>query len=102
MSPTYLIRSTLSLFLIVAMAVPVLAASPMEEIKQTTDKILSIVTNPAFKGPSKTKEREKLIRQAEDERFDWEEIARRPLATHWAERTAEERKEFIRLFADLL
>ncbi len=102
MSPTYLIRGILSLFIVGAMAVPVLAADPMEEIRQTTDKILSIVTNPAFKAPSKTEEKEKLIRQAEDERFDWEEIARRSLATHWAERTAEERKEFIRLFADLL
>jgi len=37
-----------------------------------------------------------------DERFDWEEMARRSLATHWANRTPEERKEFVRLFADLL
>ena len=102
MSPTYLIRSILSLFLVGAMAVPVLAASPMEEIKQTTDKILSIVTNPALKAPSKTEEREKLIHQAVYERFDWEEMARRSLATHWTKRTAEERKEFVHLFAELL
>jgi phospholipid transport system substrate-binding protein len=85
-----------------AIAVPVLAASPMDGIKQTTNKILSVVTNPAFKAPSKTEEREKLIRQAVDERFDWEEMARRSLAIHWAERTAEERKQFVRLFADLV
>jgi phospholipid transport system substrate-binding protein len=84
------------------MAVPVLAADPMDEVKQTTDKILSIVTNPALKAPSKTEERDKLIRQAVDERFDWEEMARRSLAIHWATRTAEERKEFVRLFADLV
>jgi phospholipid transport system substrate-binding protein len=74
----------------------------MEAIRQTTEKILSIVTNPALKSPSKTAEREKLIRQAVDERFDWEEMARRSLATHWAKRTPEERKEFVPLFADLL
>jgi phospholipid transport system substrate-binding protein len=102
MSPTYLIRSTWSLFLIVAIAAPVLAADPIEEIKQTTDKILSIVTNPALKAPSKTAEREKLIRQAVDERFDWKEMARRSLATHWVKRTAKERREFVGLFADLL
>jgi phospholipid transport system substrate-binding protein len=84
------------------MASPVLAADPMDEIKQTTDKILSIVTNPALKTPSKTEEREKLIRQAVDERFDWEEMARRSLAIHWAERTADERTEFVRLFSDLV
>ena len=102
MSPTCLTRGILSLFLVGAMAVPLLAAGPMEEIKQTTDKILSIVTNPALKAPSKTEEREKLIHQAVYERFDWEEMARRSLATHWAKRTAEEKKEFVHLFSELL
>jgi phospholipid transport system substrate-binding protein len=102
MSPTCLTRGILSLFLVWAMAVPLLAANPMEEIKQTTDKILSIVTNPALKAPSKTEEREKLIHQAVYERFDWGEMSRRSLAIHWAKRTPEERKEFIRLFSELL
>ena len=99
---TFFTRTIFLLFLSVAIAAPVLAADPMEEIKQTTDKILSILTNPALKPSSKTAEKEKLIRQAVDDRFDWEEMARRSLATHWANRTPEERKEFVRLFADLL
>jgi len=102
MSRTFFIRTLSPLFLIVAIAAPVLAADPMEEIKQTTNKILSIVTDPALKAPSKIAEKEKLIRQAVDERFAWEEMARRSLATHWAKRTAEEKKEFVRLFSDLL
>lgn len=102
MSPACLIRSIVPVFLVVIMAEPVLAADPMDEVKRTTDKILSIVTNPALKVPSKTEEREKLIRQAVDDRFDWEEMARRSLAVHWAKRTAEERKEFVRYFADLV
>jgi phospholipid transport system substrate-binding protein len=102
MSPTYLIQSIISLFFILSIAVPLWAAGPTETIKQTTDKILSIVTDPALKPSSKTADREKLIRQAVDERFNWEEMARRSLATHWAKRTAEERKEFVPLFADLL
>jgi len=102
MRSAFLIRSTFSLSLVAALAVPALGASPMDEIKQTTDKILSIVTNSAFKAPSKSEEREKRIRQAVDERFDWKEMARRSLAIHWAKRTAEERKEFVRLFADLV
>ncbi len=97
-----LTRSALLLFLAVATAVPALAADPIEEIKQTTNKILSIVTNPALKASSKTEERERLVRQAVDERFDWEEMARRSLAIHWAKRTTEEKKEFVRLFSDLV
>ena len=102
MSLTFLIRTIISLFFILSIAVPVLAEEPMEAIKQTTDKILTIVTNPALKPPSKAAEKEKLIRQAVDERFDWEEMARRSLATHWAKRTPEERREFVPLFSDLL
>jgi len=36
-----------------------------------------------------------------DERFDWEELSRRTLARHWLQRTPEEKKEFIALFAQL-
>ncbi len=102
MSLTFLIRTILCVFFILSIAVSLWAGEPMEAIKQTTEKILSIVTNPALKTPSKTVEKEKLIRQAVDERFDWEEMARRSLATHWAKRTPEERKEFAPLFSDLL
>jgi len=102
MSLTFLIRIILSVLLVLSIAVSSWAMEPMEAIKQTTDKILAIVTNPALKPPSQTVEREKLIRQAVDERFDWEEMARRSLATHWPKRTPEERKEFVPLFSDLL
>ena len=102
MSLTFLIRTILSLLFILSIAVSSWAVEPMEAIKQTTDKILTIVTNPALKPPSKAAEKEKLIRQVVDERFDWEEMARRSLATHWAKRTPEERKEFVPLFSDLL
>ncbi len=102
MNRIFFIRILFPLFLILAVASPVLAEDPTQEIKQTTDKILSILTNPTLKAPSKTAEKEKLIRKVVDERFDWEEMARRSLATHWAKRTAEEKKEFVHLFSDLL
>ncbi len=102
MSLTCFVRTAIAVLFILSLSISSWAAEPMEAIKQTTDKILSIVTNPALKSPSKTAEQEKLIRQAVDERFDWEEMARRSLATHWAKRTPEERKEFVPLFADLL
>jgi phospholipid transport system substrate-binding protein len=81
---------------------PVLAGEPTERIKQTTDKILSIVKDPALKNPSKAQERRRLIRRAVDERFKWEEMARRSLGRVWAQRSAEEKKEFVHLFSDLV
>jgi len=87
---------------IIGVAVPVLAGEPTDQIRQTTDKILSIVKDPALKSPSKAQERRGLIRKAVDERFDWEEMARRSLGRYWPQRTAEEKKEFVRLFSDLV
>lgn len=102
MNLTYLFRNIVSLFLVLSITVPGLAGEPMEKIRQTTDKILSIVNDPVIKNPAKTQERRKLIRSAVDELFNWEEMARRSLARHWDQRTPEERKEFVRFFADLL
>jgi phospholipid transport system substrate-binding protein len=81
---------------------PVWAGVPTEKIKHTTDKILSIVTDGALKDPSRAEERRKLIRKAVDERFDWEEMARRSLGTHWGTRSVQERKHFVDLFGQLL
>jgi phospholipid transport system substrate-binding protein len=93
---------TITLFMLVFAVFPVWAGVPTEKIRQTSDRILSVVTDPVFKDASKAEERRKLIRKAVDERFDWEEMARRSLGTHWAARTPEEKKEFIDLFGRLL
>ena len=102
MKLSYLYGWSVLLLFLLGVTVPVMAGEPEEKIKQTTDKILSILTDPALKSPSKEGERRKLIRSAVDERFEWEEMARRSLATHWAKRTPEDKKEFVHLFADLL
>ena len=78
------------------------AGEPTQQVKQTTDKILAILSNPSLKGPAQAEERRKVIGQTVDERFDWEEMSRRSLARHWAARTPEEKKEFMVLFRDLL
>ncbi len=78
------------------------AGEPMQQVKQTTDKILAVLSDPALKPAAKSEERKKLIGKAVDERFDWEEMSRRSLARHWAQRTPEEKKEFIPLFRSLL
>ena len=78
------------------------AGEPTQQIKETTDKILAILSNPSLKGTAQAEERKKVIGQTVDERFDWEEMSRRSLARHWAARTPEEKKEFIGLFRNLL
>jgi len=78
------------------------AGEPTDLLKQTTDKALEILRDPRLKEKSRIPERRRLLRKIADERFDWEEMAKRSLALHWAERTPEERREFVTLFSDLL
>jgi len=78
------------------------AGEPTELIQKTTDRVIAILNDPSLKGPDKTEEKVRKIREAVDERFAWEEISRRTLARHWKERTPAERAEFIKLFGMLL
>lgn len=75
---------------------------PRDQIKQTTDKVVGILSDPQLKGPGKTAERRRLIQAAADERFDWEEMAKRSLGRFWPQRTPAEKKEFSHLFRELL
>jgi phospholipid transport system substrate-binding protein len=78
------------------------AGEPLEQVKQTTDKILSILNNPSFKGTGRSVEQKRLIWEAADERFDWEELSRRSLGPRWTKLNSEDRKEFIALYSTLL
>jgi len=98
----HFLRVSLFLFLTLVMALPSFAGQPMEQIRETTDRIIAIVSDPVLKPPEKAEERKRLIRRAVDERFDWEEMSRRSLARHWKQRTDDEKKEFINLFGKLL
>ncbi|HDZ89085.1 MAG: ABC transporter substrate-binding protein [Deltaproteobacteria bacterium] len=78
------------------------AGGPTEDVRETTDKLIAIVSDPALKAPDKADEKAAQIRKAVDERFDWREMSRRTLARHWKKRTEEEKEEFIKLFGKLL
>ncbi|NIO06239.1 MAG: ABC transporter substrate-binding protein [Proteobacteria bacterium] len=102
MRGTFYLQRFILFLLAVGVAVSAMAGEPTDQIKETTDKIISILTDPDLKDSARNEEKKKLIRQAVDERFDWEELARRSLARHWSGRTDEEKREFVSLFSDLL
>lgn len=78
------------------------AGPPTDQLKSTIDRILSILQDPALRGPGKVEERRLKIREVADDVFDWTEIGKRALARHWEARSPQEREEFSKLFADLL
>lgn len=102
MMPKGLLQVIVVLFLMFAISAPAQGEGPKARIKGTTDKIIAILSDPALKAPDKAYERKRRIREAVDERFDWEEFSRRALAQHWKKRTEEEKKEFVPLFGKLV
>ncbi|RPI79738.1 MAG: ABC transporter substrate-binding protein [Desulfobacteraceae bacterium] len=93
---------SLAIVFFLVLQLPAWAGAPTDKIKQTTEKIIAILKDPQLQGPAKTQARNKKLREAADERFDWEEMAKRTLGKYWNERTPEEKKTFVPLFITLL
>jgi phospholipid transport system substrate-binding protein len=98
-----IVRSGLLVLTLCLLSVcPVLAGPPTEQLRGAIDRVLKILGDPELKKEAKTLERREAIRTVAEELFDFTEISRRSLGAHWQARTAEEREEFTRLFAELL
>ncbi len=92
----------ISLILLALMAASAIAGEPADQMRHTIDSVLDVLKNKELKKPEKTKERRSAIRKLVDDRFDFEEMAKRSMAMHWQKRTPDEKKEFIPLYSDLL
>jgi phospholipid transport system substrate-binding protein len=79
---------------------PAIAGEPTDFIKHTADSILQIFEAPLLQGPEKREDRLARLHDIANTAFDWEEMAQRALATHWRERTPQERQEFVELLRD--
>jgi phospholipid transport system substrate-binding protein len=80
----------------------VAAGVPGDQVRQTADKLLAILTDPQLKGESKKTERREKLKEVIYQRFDFTEMAKRSLGSEWQRRSPEEQKEFVKLFTDLL
>jgi phospholipid transport system substrate-binding protein len=81
---------------------PASAGEPAEQLRQTVDNVVAILRSPDMKGPAKASERRRKLREIVDARFDFSEMAKRALGSHWQRRSPEEQKEFVKLFTALL
>ena len=79
-----------------------IAATPGEQVRQTTDKLLNILKDPQLKGESKKNERRRKLREVVYQSFDFTEMAKRSLGSEWRRLSPEEQKEFVKLFTHLL
>jgi phospholipid transport system substrate-binding protein len=78
------------------------AGPATDQAKASVDRVLKIVTDPELAKPQNAARRRTQIRAVAREFLDFEEMAKRALGRHWAQRNPEQKKRFTELFADLL
>ena len=83
-------------------AVSAWAGPPTDQLRASIDQVIRILEDPDLRKDARTAERRVAVRQIANETFDFTEITRRCLGTHWQGRTPDERDEITRLFTDLL
>lgn len=106
MCPNYFRR--LILWIIPAFAFSVAVPSTVsagvlaDSVKKATDKLIEIFSDHTLDAPEMEEKRNRMIREAVDEVFDWEAFSQRTMGRHWAKLSPDEKKEFISLFGQLL
>ena len=78
------------------------AMTPTETVKSRVDEAIQGLSQTPSATAESAERRRAEIRRAADSLFDFTEMSRRALGRHWADRTAAERDEFVRLFTDLV
>jgi len=78
-------------------ATPASAISPMEQVKETVQQVLTVVAG----SPGDEVRRRNRMRETLMPRFDWFEMAKQSLGKHWSSASGRE-KEFVSAFAAFL
>jgi ABC-type transport system involved in resistance to organic solvents, auxiliary component len=74
------------------------AGAPTEEIQSAVEKVTTILKDPKLQSEAKRRE----LREVVYSKFDFAEMAKRSLGSHWQRRSREEQQEFVKLFTDLI
>lgn len=78
------------------------AGPPSDQLRTQIDRVIKVLEDPELKRDGRSTERRAAIRRIAYDIFDFTETTRRSLGQHWQGRTAAEREEIVRLYADLL
>jgi len=93
----------LILILTVLLLIPLqsYAATPKETVESGVNNLLKTLGDPAFKAKTKDEQVATLGTQIETV-FDFTELSKRTLGRDWKKMNAEQQKEFVKLFKQLL
>jgi len=77
-------------------------ATVTDDVKKVVDEVVRIVSNKDLKKPQNEEKRRAELKKAIGSIFDYGQMAKLSMGTHWKERTPAEQKEFEQLFETLL
>ena len=97
-----IIAALLATCLLTLSPAAVRAGVPTEQVRQTADRVLSVLQDSRLKSADKQKERRDQIRQIVASRFDFGEMAKRSLGSNWQKVNNDEQRQFVELFTELL
>jgi phospholipid transport system substrate-binding protein len=95
------VRQNVSLavaYFIFCTAAAALAGEPFDLVRSAVARALALLRDPTLNSAEKKQERIERLKEVINPLFDYDEMARRTLATHWARRTPAEQEEFVRVF----
>lgn len=76
--------------------------SPTEVVRATLTEVFRILEDPKLKDPAKQLPRRRMLEEVISRRFDYAEMSKRTLTSHWNRLTKEQRTEFVDLFKGFL
>ena len=79
-------------------SLPARAGAPTEQIQSAVEKALSILKDSKLQTDAKRKQ----LREALYPKFDFAEMARRSLGSHWQRRSPDEQRQFVKVFTELI
>ena len=77
------------------------AGTPTEQVKGTAERVVQILKDSKLQGEANKKERRERLRRVILPRFDFAEMAKRALGSHW-NRNPGKQREFVSAFTQLL
>ena len=76
--------------------------SPTEAVQETLTEVFRILEDPKLKDPAQQARRRHLLEESIGRRFDYGEMSKRTLASHWSRLTDDERTQFVGVFKGFL
>ena len=92
----------LSLAIVIGDCASLRAGEPLDLVKSVVEKGIQVLKDPQLRSPDKKKERIEQLKELINPIFDYEEMARRTMGSHWRRLTPADQQEFYRLFRGFL